>query len=1267
MSSYLPPVVVEVVSTWDAAGLRKAIAEINAFTGTAAEKRVTAKSQDFTAELAALGREAQVWADKPIEKRIQWPKTIAGQTWLDAAAKAAAKQSAKAWNSSVELKWPKRIGGQTWLESAAKASAKASAKAWNSSVELKWPKRIGGQTWLDTAATASAKASAKAWAASAELKWPKTIAGQSWLDTAAAASAKQSAKTWMSSDQLKWPKEVAGQSWLDLAAIASAKEAAKAWNSSVELKWPKTIAGQSWLDAAAAASAQKSAAAWAASKGANGRTTSAFWPTVGAVAGAKSGGGGGGAALWAALLGHSGGKKGGFLGSLPAFGSFAALGGFGLETMIAHALGIGGSVAGGFLGGGLLAGGALSTAAVGFGTNMAGIGQAANDISMIVKDQNALNQAVAVYGKNSFQAQAAAAQLNYDLHSFSPIAQKAVLATSKLTIAFEQMFDKYTGLAEKLGAQIIGQGIKTATPFLPVIGHYAAGNMSIMKRMFSSPKGLFTWLDNKGTTKLNLPGIGKRTIGTGGLGVFTNLEQLFQSQLPTGIRAATQALEFFSKTMDVAAQYTGPFVAKIAAFFTTMNKPSHFGKWATTVGHLIGLFHTLMSLVVSVGQLLITLFSPAVGFGQSFLQLITTIVQHLRKFFNMKGTQNVMHSLFNVHLKEVIKGIGGAILALLPFVEQLVLVWMQVTTVVSGFVSKVLGVLDPALKMIGKIPFATQIGGWGAAFLIIRSRGIIPFAGALSKLPGPLGSVGKGLSAINQKTVGALKSLTAFIKNGLKSIAGSVGPVIRRLLGLGVAEDTAGASGDVAAEGTTVAAGGVKALNVALAGGILLALAALALAAYEIYKHWGTIWPKVKAVALAAWHGIEAAAKGVWRFMKSIWSDIEHVVAGAWKWIKTHLGIVVPAAMGLILGPVGALVGLMATHWNTIKKGVGAAWDWIYRHLSAVWHGIGSIAGSVFGGIGNVIGGVWRTVRNAISSAWQWIYSHLVAVWGAIQKGAGAAWGELEKFFHTTIGKIVIAVTAPILGLVLFLVNHWHTISRDARSVWGSVLHFIESIPNKILGVFKGAGKLLVNIGRELVQGLWNGIKSLASAPVKAFGSIAHHVMHALTHPWEIFSPSRVAKGYGQNIVRGLTLGLQDSNEKAKQLAHFTNMVANSTRAILSSIKQFEVAGKQIMQSLNSGIMQGLPRVLHSVHADTEAMYTAFESSLPKFQNVGKGIAQAIATGIKDGEAQITAAIQSSVTVAIQNTVTSTMTNVIRQTQQQIATSTSAGAGMRYH
>lgn len=630
-------------------------------------------------------------------------------------------------------------------------------------------------------------------------------------------------------------------------------------------------------------------------------------------------------------IGVAGLLAGGALAWVPGFalGTAGQLLGLGRERVLLTALGVAGSIAGAAIGGLLLAMGALGTMAVGMGTDLAGTLQAANDIKNVSTAMDNLQTAIQQYGRGSLQAAQAQTALNQAIAGVQPVAQAAVISAAKTRLAFENMFEQLTGQAVKTAAQIEQQVMLVGEKYLPVIGQFAAENMKIIK---ANLQPLFAWLQNPTFTG---PGQG------GGLGIFTNLEQIFQKDLPTAIHAFSQGLELLFKVIDVAAQHLGGFMHAVDALFTRLNGPE-FGKVAHAVNMLIGLFDDVMHLLVAVGRTIIDVFKPAVGVGRSIIEEITHLLDLTDKWLSASGTQDVLHNLFEAHLTEL-QAIFHVLEAAGPILSRVIGAMAQILTIGAKIGTVGFQALADVIKAITEIPFAGKILGWGAAVAVA----VIAIA----------------------KLVTALEAISV------------------RAIAMTVAESAWTVATGIATAATGLATAATTAFGVALdfalgpIGLIVAALAALGAAIYLVVTHWGqitaffeSVWNKIKQLFDAGVRWVEQHWHAAWATVesdaKSVWGAILSFLEGVWSSI---VGVVERIGEGIVHGVLDPLAHLARDLWNTVKGAITWAADqaipWLYQEgikigkalLDGIWNGIKSLPGDLWGGIkslgGDIVGG----------------------------------------------------------------------------------------------------------------------------------------------------------------------------------------------------------------------------------------------------------------------------------------------------------------------
>jgi phage-related protein len=258
------------------------------------------------------------------------------------------------------------------------------------------------------------------------------------------------------------------------------------------------------------------------------------------------------------------------------------------------------------------------------------------------------------------------------------------------------------------------------------------------------------------------------------------------------------------------------------------------------------------------------------------------------------------------------------------------------------------------------------------------------------------------------------------------------------------AENTAAAFGQVlqgamaAVSTQTATAAAWMSEHTKVVQGAVIAIAGLAAAVY------------VAKGAMVAWQAATVAfnvVMGIVRAGMLAWT----VITNAYAISAMFAAVATNAVLWPVLAVVAAIAALIAVgilvvkNWDTIAGWIGALWNGIKAAAVAVWNAIKATIAAVMG----VIKAVITTYLNAVKTVWSTIWSGIRAV------------------VDTYINLIKTAVTTFVNGI---------------QTLVGNVLGFFKALPGDIVAAVGNLGSLLYNKGRELIEGLINGIKSLAGS-----------------------------------------------------------------------------------------------------------------------------------------------------------------------------------------
>lgn len=162
----------------------------------------------------------------------------------------------------------------------------------------------------------------------------------------------------------------------------------------------------------------------------------------------------------------------------------------------------------------------------------------------------------------------------------------------------------------------------------------------------------------------------------------------------------------------------------------------------------------------------------------------------------------------------------------------------------------------------------------------------------------------------------------------------------------------------------------------------------------------------------------------------------------------------------LLTTPVGWFLGVIAA--------IAAAAYLIYKN----WDGIVAY-----------FSGLWDGVMAACSAAWEWIKSGLAAAWAVVKTILSyhplaliaANWDQITAFFAGLWDRILAGLSAAWEGLKTIL--SYHPLALIVAN-WDEIVTFFTGLGKRMADALRTGVSELLAIGGELMQVLWDGIKT---------------------------------------------------------------------------------------------------------------------------------------------------------------------------------------------
>lgn len=397
------------------------------------------------------------------------------------------------------------------------------------------------------------------------------------------------------------------------------------------------------------------------------------------------------------------------------------------------------------------------------------------------------------------------------------------------------------------------------------------------------------------------------------------------------------------------------------------------------------------------------------------------------------------------------------------------------------------------------------------------------------------------------------------------SIAGAVGSISALFGGFSLAAGGAGA----AAAGTGTALAG-------LLGPIAAVIAIIALVVAAIKDLW-TNNEEFRNSVIEVWEEIKQSIKEAIEQITAWWKKwgpaIMKVVTPVWEAIKTVIATAVKVIGRVISLLLNVLTGDWKGAWEDIKGIAKAVWDGIKGILQAgvnfvkgLWNLLIQVVKEKFTGVLNYFRSIPDQVAGFFTNLPQKIGYQIGLLLGTLAKfGLDALnWARTEgpkivdgivEFFKELPGKILAWLIQALNRVAGWGKDLLAWAKTELPKIVQGIADFFEELPGKLL-----------DIGKRIVEGLWNGIQEKAAWLAEQITGFVKGVVAGFTVPLKVESPSRVFIAIGKNIVEGLGNGIRDNAGYAlDEIKKLGDQLLNTGNAISTGILRTDEKTGQVI------------------------------------------------------------------------------------------------------
>lgn len=264
-----------------------------------------------------------------------------------------------------------------------------------------------------------------------------------------------------------------------------------------------------------------------------------------------------------------------------------------------------------------------------------------------------------------------------------------------------------------------------------------------------------------------------------------------------------------------------------------------------------------------------------------------------------------------------------------------------------------------------------------------------------------------------------------------------------------------------------------------------------------------------------------------------IFGRIREIIDVAMAAIQSVIDVVLPVIRGIWENNLERIISFVTTAWENIQQVIDGAMNVIKGILDVV---LGIITGDwsrAWEGIRSILSGVWNMIKGIVRQAWNVVstvvtvgLSALSSIWSSLWEGIRGA-----------------------------LANAWENIktavSEGASNVWSTA----RALPGRILSALARLPRQMMQVGRDMMRGLIDGIKNMAKNVANAARDAVKGAIDGAKNFLRIGSPSKVFREMGHDIGDGLSYGMADAERQVVKAAE------DMARAAVADVPAPEFAG----------------------------------------------------------------------------------------------------------
>ncbi|ELU8994783.1 tape measure protein [Enterococcus faecalis] len=313
-------------------------------------------------------------------------------------------------------------------------------------------------------------------------------------------------------------------------------------------------------------------------------------------------------------------------------------------------------------------------------------------------------------------------------------------------------------------------------------------------------------------------------------------------------------------------------------------------------------------------------------------------------------------------------------------------------------------------------------------------------------------------------------------------------------------------------------------------------------------------WEEAKENMLAVWNNITEAASEIWNSITSIISNyllnMKMAVLNIWIGLKTSV-ITIWTDLSLKASEIwNNITSFFIQTWENIKQASLQAWENLKQTTMDTWEGLKTWFFTTI-----------ENIKNGVIDGWNNLKQGTVDTFNATVQWSKDTWNNFKQWIVDLVTGIKDGIINGWENLKQGTINIFNNLVQGAKNAWNNLKRSVSDTVENVKQTFNDMRHIdLFEIGKNIIQGLVNGIGSMIGAVNKKIKKVASNIKEKIKGALGIHSPSRWMRDMiGKNIVLGVVAGIdQEKGTLDKSVKKMTDLP--------TELPNFSTTGRYINQ-----------------------------------------------------------------------------------------------------